>query len=211
MKLRRFMMIVLVAFILSGCAQKEAQSSEKTYEHVQFTSSIEKEQCALCGKHPDVHWSWYMDQENVAIVDVNTFDFRHIEINRYDDAGNQIKEQAGYMSMCGGQVGDSKISGMVDPDLGMARLDITPSDENIDVSAIEGFLCQECLDDFASHYYEHDNPYSLAVVNFATKTIRPIIESCPWYAADNYSIDFHFEDDGTIDLTVYYCPPRFSE
>ena len=53
--------------------------------------------------------------------------------------------------------------------------------------------------------------YSLAVFNFAAKTLRPLVESSPWYAADNYSVDCHYEDDGKIDITVYYCPPRFAE
>ena len=72
-------------------------------------------------------------------------------------------------------------------------------------------LCQSCLDEFASHYFEHDNVYSLAVFNFSAKTLRPLVESSPWYAADHYSVDCHYEEDGKIDLTIYYCPPRFEE
>ena len=152
-----------------------------------------------------------MGQENVAIVDVNTFDFCRIEINRYSPEGDQIMEAAGYMQSAGGQIGTHRINGMVEPDLGMARLSGTLSDDPIDADAIETFLCQECLDEFASHYYEHDKVYSLAVFNFATKTLRPLVESSSWYAADNYSVDCHYEDDGKIDITVYYCPPRFAE
>ena len=178
---------------------------------VQFTSKVTTEGCAICGEHPDVHWYWYMGQDNVAIVDVNTFDFSYIEINRYNPDGSQITETAGYMKMSGGEIGAHHISGMVDPDRGMARLNGTLSSDPIDASAIESFLCQECLDEFASHYFEHDNVYSLAVFNFAAKTLRPLVESSPWYAADNYSVDCHYEDDGKIDITVYYCPPRFAE
>lgn len=211
MKLRNALIIMLLLFVLTGCGTNNAEAKEKTYEHVQFSSTIEKENCALCGEHPDVHWTWYMGQDNVALVDVNTFDYSYIEINRYNPDGSQITETAGYMKMSGGEIGKHKISGMVDPDRGMARLNGTLSSDPIDASAIESFLCQECLDEFASHYFEHDTVYSLAVFNFAEKTLRPMVESCPWYAADNYSVDCHYEDDGKIDITIYYCPPRFSE
>ena len=211
MRLRSLWIIALAALMLTGCAADESKETTKTYEHVQFTSSIQKESCAACGEHPDVHWSWYMGQDNVAIVDVNTFDYSYIEINRYNPDGSQIMEAAGYMKMSGGKIGKHNISGMVDPDLGMARLNGTLSRDPIDANAIEGFLCQSCLDEFASHYFEHDNVYSLAVFNFSAKTLRPLVESSPWYAADHYSVDCHYEDDGKIDLTIYYCPPRFEE
>lgn len=211
MKLRFLLAIALLTCVLAGCSVDGPKTTEKKYEHVQFSSDIEKEKCAICGLHPDVPWAWYMDQENVAIVDVNTFDFCCIEINRYTPEGEQITEAAGYMQSTGGKLGTHHISGMVDPDLGMARLNGILSNDTIDANAIESFLCQECLDGFASHYYEHDKVYSLAVFNFATKTLRPLVESCPWYAANNYSVDCHYEDDGKIDLVIYYCPPRFSE
>ena len=211
MKLRSIFAVMLLVVMLTGCAANKSETKEKTYEHVQFASKVAAENCAICGEHPNVPWGWYMGQENVAIVDVNTFDFCRIEINRYSPEGNQILEAAGYMQTAGGQIGTHRINGMVDPDLGMARLSGTLSDAPIDADAIENFLCQECLDEFASHYYEHDKVYSLAVFNFAAKTLRPLVESSPWYAADNYSVDCHYEDDGKIDITVYYCPPRFAE
>lgn len=211
MKLRSIFAVMLLAVMLTGCATNKSETKEKTYEHVQFTSKVTTEGCAICGEHPDVHWYWYMGQDNVAIVDVNTFDHSYIEINRYNPDGSQITETAGYMKMSGGEIGAHHISGMVDPDRGMARLNGTLSSDPIDASAIDSFLCQECLDEFASHYFEHDNVYSLAVFNFAAKTLRPLVESSPWYAADNYSVDCHYEDDGKIDITVYYCPPRFAE
>ena len=211
MKLRFWLATAILACMLTGCSADEPKTTERTYEHVQFASKITVETCAICGEHPDVPWQWYMGQDNVAVVDVNTFDFTYIEINRYNPDGTQIMEPAGYMKMAGGKIGAHQISGMVDPDLGMARLNGTLSGEPIDASTIETFLCQSCLDEFASHYYKHDEVYSLAVFNFAAKTLRPLVESTPWYAADNYSVDFHYEDDGKIDIVVYYCPPRFAE
>ena len=151
MKLRNILLVTLLLFVLTGCGTNDAEAKEKSYEHIKFTSEVTTENCAICGEHPDVPWAWYMGQENVAIVDVNTFDYSYIEINRYNPDGSQITEIAGYMKMSGGEIGKHNISGMVDPDRGMARLNGTLSSDPIDASAIESFLCQECLDEFASH------------------------------------------------------------
>ena len=43
---------------------------------------------------------------------------------------------------------------------------------------------------------------------FAVMLLAVVLAGC---AADNYSVDCHYEDDGKIDITVYYCPPRFAE
>ena len=212
--MRKLLVLFLFVLFISGCSvQKEEQenTSKKSYEHTAFTSSISADDCVVCGENTEHSLSWYMGQENVALVDVNTFDFTYIEINRYHPDGTQIMEPAGYMKMAGGKIGAHRISGMVDPDLGMARLNGTLSEDPIGADAIESFLCQSCLDEFASHYFEHDNVYSLAVLNLSAKTLRPLVETSPWYAADHYSVDFHYEADGKIDLTIYYCPPRFEE
>ena len=212
--MRKKLLCVILLMLLTGCTEQESPQhvqQERVYEHILFTSSIVPEDCVICGENSEHRLSWYMGQENVALVDVNTFDFCYIEINRYNPDGSQIMEPAGYMKMSGGEIGAHRISGMVDSDLGMARMNGTLSGDPIDAGAIESFLCQNCLDEFASYYFEHDNVYSLAIFNFATKTLRPLVESCPWYAADHYSVDCHYEDDGEIDLTIYYCPPRFSE
>lgn len=212
--MRKLLLLILSLLLLAGCSMQNGDQEDqrkKSYEHISFTSSITSEDCVICGDSSEHILSWYIGQENVALVDVNTFDFCYIEINRYNLDGTQIMEPAGYMKMAGGKIGAHQISGMVDPDLGMARLNGTLSGDPIDANAIERFLCQSCLDEFASHYFEHDNVYSLAVFNFSAKTLRPLVESSPWYAADHYSVDCHYEDDGKIDLTIYYCPPRFEE
>ena len=55
------------------------------------------------------------------------------------------------------------------------------------------------------------SPSEVAVINFSTKTLRPLLKSCPWYAEDNYSVMCDYNEEGRIDLTVHYAPPRFSE
>ena len=142
--MRKLLLLILSLLLLAGCSMQNGDQEDqrkKSYEHISFTSSITSEDCVICGDSSEHILSWYIGQENVALVDVNTFDFCYIEINRYNLDGTQIMEPAGYMKMAGGKIGAHQISGMVDPDLGMARLNGTLSGDPIDANAIEGFLC----------------------------------------------------------------------
>ena len=55
------------------------------------------------------------------------------------------------------------------------------------------------------------HPCEVAVINFATKEIHPLVETCPWFTTDNFSVDCDFEEDGGIDLTIHYSPLRFED
>lgn len=211
MKLRNLLIAILISVMLTGCAANKHAYQENSYEYTKFSSTIEQAQCALCGEHPEFHSAWYIGQDNLGLVNVNTFDIFLIEINRYDDSGNQIMTEAGYMNMGGSELGGSRINAMTDPDRGISHIDITPIGNGIDKAAIEGFLCQDCLDEFASHCFVDDSPCEVAVINFSTKTLRPLLKSCPWYTEDNYSVMCDYNEQGGIDLTVHYAPPRFSE
>ncbi len=58
------------------------------YEHVDFVSAIDRADCYLCG----THWS----EDNLAILDLNTFQMHRLEINRYADDGEPVTPRPGY-------------------------------------------------------------------------------------------------------------------
>jgi len=215
MKLKSISIIALLLLTLSGCAaaaeDQVSTPSEKTYERPKITSSVKVDECSLCGENAKGLLSWYMGQDNLGLLNVNTFDVHLIEINRYDDSGNQIMKTAGYMSMGGSGIGDSHVHAMTDPDRGISHVDVTPSENPIDEDSLAKHLCQECLDAFTSNYYTHDHPCEVAVINFATKEIHPLVETCPWFTTDNFSVDCDFEEDGGIELTIHYSPLRFED
>ena len=41
------------------------------------------------------------------------------------------------------------------------------------------------------------------------ESLQPLVETCPWFTFDNFAVDVDFQDDGGIDLLIYYAPPRF--
>lgn len=195
--------------ILSACAQPQNNRMQRTYQHIDFTSTIEKEDCYLCGDSTDNEFAPYWGQDNLGLVNMNTFEVLRVEINTYDMYGVQLEEARGVCLTGGGYLGESLIHIFTDPDRGYSHITVYNEEQTIDPEAIGTFLCQDCLDAFASHYFEDETPSEIAVVNFAAREIHPLVSSCPWFTFDNYAVDCDFEEGGKIGLLIDYCPPRF--
>lgn len=87
MRYKKIFLPALLGFLLtlSACSgQNENSFENRSYEHINFTSLIEKEDCYLCGDRPNQEISSYLGQDNVGLVNMNTFDVLLVEINRYD-------------------------------------------------------------------------------------------------------------------------------
>lgn len=214
MKCKKIFLPVLLCFLLisSACSEQNEDSFEnRSYEHINFTSAIEKEDCYLCGDRPHHEISSYLGQDNVGLINMNTFDVLLVEINRYDSNGQLIEEATGTMQMEICAVGNTAVSIMTDVDRGYSHAAFQPSGNGIDGDAIGSYLCQDCLDDFFSYYWGYDAPPEIAMINFATHEIRPLVSSCPWFTLDNYLVDCTFEDTGNINLRITYRPVRYQE
>lgn len=208
-KLVLFLTLVLVLLLPACSGQKAASASSRSYEHIEFVSAIEKEDCCLCGEAGELAAYW--GQDNLGLVNVNTFEVCPVEINTYNQDGTQIKEAQGVFLSGGGRLGESHIHTFTDPDRGDSHVDIQHVGGPIDPEAIGGYLCKDCLDAFAGNYFEDDDPPEVAVVNFRTRELRPLVQSCSWFALDNFSVACDFQEDGSISLLLYYSPPRFQE
>lgn len=212
--MKRYSLLLILLLLLTGCSQQESKQQEapkRSYEHISFVSSITADDCLLCSSASDHEISRYMGQDNLGLVDVNSFDIALIEINRYSKEGVLIEEATGCMRMGLMQVGDCRVSAMSDVDRGYSHISITPSGTGISPDSISDFLCQDCLDSFSKQYFEDENPPEIAIINFATKEIRPLVKTCPWFTFDSYCVDCRFEEDGDIDLGIYYRPVRYQE
>lgn len=214
MRCKKIFLPALLCFLLisSACSEQNKDSfGNRSYEHINFTSSIEKEDCYLCGYRPDHEIGSYLGQDNVGLINVNTFDVLLVEINRYDRNGQLIEEATGTMQMGICAIGDTTVSTMTDVDRGYSHVTFQPSNNGIDADAIGSFLCQDCLDDFSSFYFKDDAAPAIAIINFATREIRPLVSNCPWFTFDNYLVDCTFEDTGKINLRIIYRPVRYQE
>ena len=201
---------ICVLFQLSACAQPESHPvSGNSYTHVSCISSIQQEDCRLCGNKTGYDTDLYWGQDNLGLVNVNTFDIFPLSINRYDNSGNPESKAVGVFQSAGAYLGDSLVHTFISPDHGWSDTDIITTGTPIDPESIAQYLCQTCLYKFSSHYLAHDTPSEIAVVNFTTRELRPLENSCTMFFLGNYLVDCTFQENGAIDLLVVYRPIRY--
>ena len=142
-------LILVFLLLLTACSNGEQPSiSKKEYEHIPYVSDLSQEECFVCGENPNHPTSSYWGEDNVGILNLNTFEVLYIEINRYDDTGRPIEEPAGTLYSNGMIDTDSEtyVHAYVDPDHAYAQLQLTGVKYEIDRNIIQGQLCQRCLD-----------------------------------------------------------------
>ena len=205
-------LILVFLLLLTACSNGEQPSiSKKEYEHIPYVSDLSQEECFVCGENPNHPISSYWGEDNVGILNLNTFEVLYIEINRYDDNGQLIEETAGYMQMHSMSNGESYVHSSDNPDRGLSNIQIQGDRKPVDAKAIQSFLCQTCLDKINDMYFGDYPPEEYAVVNFSDKSIRPLIKHTTWFTFGNFDVDCDFEEDGDIDLLIHYCPPRYED
>ena len=203
-------LILVFLLLLTACSNGEQPSiSKKEYEHIPYVSDLSQEECFVCGENPNHPISSYWGEDNVGILNLNTFEVLYIEINRYDDNGQLIEETAGYMQMHSMSNGESYVHSSDNPDRGLSNIQIQGDRKPVDAKAIQSFLCQTCLDKINDMYFGDYPPEEYALVNFSDKSIRPLIKNTTWFTFGNFDVDCDFEEDGDIDLLIHYCPPRY--
>lgn len=205
--LAMFIAIAVMASIHANKAQHP-----KDYEHIDYISSITSEECYVCGDNGATPASAYWGEDNIGLINLNNFDLLYLGINRNSDGGELIQELAGVMLSCGltDQEADSYAHADVFPDKAYASVQITGVQYAIDRDLLQSKLCQTCLDSINDLWFTDQPPAEYAIISFEDRTIRPLLNSHPWFAAGNFGIDCEFKEDGEINLLVHYCRYRYS-
>ena len=208
-----YVAICVLAFCtLCACARSSAGEQQVTEsKRYEFTSKIEKGACYLCSDNEDSPLTQFGNHANVGLVNLNTFDVMELAINRYDWDGNQIMEATGAMHTCGSTLGDIRVTGMVDPDCGFASVNFDPEDATINEGKIGQFLCQDCLNEFASSCYGGEYIPPIAVVSFEYRYLLPLNERSSWAYRKDHLVTADFDENGSIGIVAVYNPPRFRE
>ena len=188
----------------------EQVQEPRSYVHVDYVTELTQEDCFLCGNGSGPLTSHYWSEDNVGIINLNTFELMRLEINRYDHDGQLIEEVAGNMQTSHLSGEDTYAYAYTHPDNGYSHVQITGVQYSIDRESVQGHLCQNCLDTINDLWFSEDAPAEYAIVSFAERTIRPLIKCYPWFSAGNYGIDCEFKDNGAIDLLIHYCPNRYA-
>lgn len=204
-------LVMLIAIMAAASIHAAKQQPQKDYEHIDYVSKITPEECYICGNASDFMGFPYWGEDNVGIVNLNTFEILPQEISRYDEHGERIEEPAGVMTT--GVLSDGETESYVHaycfPDCAYADVQLTGVQYAIDRDSVESHLCQTCLDSINVLCFTDQPPAEYAVISFEDRTIRPLLNAHPWFSAGNYGIDCDFKEDGRIDLLVHYIAPRY--
>ena len=200
--------IIALMLLLTACAAPATSEPASTeYVHTPYVSTITAEECFICSESKATPTGLYWGEDNVGLLDLNTFEVLRIEINRYEN-GKLIETPSGFMQTTGMNSGG--VYATTDPDRGYAHVRISGANGAIDTASIQSHLCQTCLDEINGMYFGDYPPEAYAIVNFTDKTIRPLIQNTTFFGSGNYGVDCEFKDDGgDIDLLIFYCPPRY--
>ncbi len=200
---------VTMFFTILGLAYIHNSREPAEYEHVDFISAIDQADCYLCGTPSDPQAPAYWSEDNIAILDLNTFKLHRLEINRYGDKGEPITTLAGYLQTGMMETETGWLNSMTFPDHGYASVQIPNVVYSINRDSVESHLCQSCLDAINNMSFSGDPPAEFAVLHLATAEFRPLIKHATGFQMNDYYVDCEFKEDGNIHLLIMYCPLRF--
>ena len=202
---------MLILIIVAANVSTAKERVPEDYEHIDYISTITQEECYVCSDTKDFSGFLYWGEDNVGIVNLNSFELLRLEINRYDDQGKLIEELAGFMSSSGmsNEKTESYVHAYCFSDNAYADVQLSGVQYAIDRDSVQNHLCQTCLDSINDLWFTDMPPAEYAIVCFEDRTIQPLLNAHPWLSAGNYGIDCEFMDGGAVDLLIHYCPQRY--
>lgn len=201
---------VIMLFFLLLISNRQAHDEGMTeYCHIDYVSSITESECYICCENGKNEASSYWGEDNVGIIDLNNFNLLYLGINPEKDT---YHDPSGILLSCGimNQDSGSYVHANVLPNRAYATLQLTGIKYSIERDFIQSMLCQKCLDSINTLWYTTQPPAEYAIISFQDRTIQPLVNSIPWFSAGNFGVDCEFKIDGSIDLLIHYCPPRYS-
>ena len=187
-------------------------SGKPVNTHRQYESPTSKEDCYICNESADLLLSFHWGENNVAIVDLNTFDFYIPQINRYSDDRQLIEKKAGFMNIGGKsfQTGE-RLHFYTESDRGSADGTIDLSENSrLAFDSVSSLLCADCLTGLMNRYTYEGAHWNIALLNLQDKTLRPLEESLGGFGLGDFSVRSRYDGEkNKIDLLVWYSPLRY--
>lgn len=209
--------LVVLALCILGYGVFRNASAGTASEKIVYRSEVSAEDCCSCGNGIiEDMIPFYWGQNNIALISLNTFEIKPIEINRYDIDGKMIEEAIGAVSFGGGASKDGGFSATVllDYDRGYATGSMEfHDDKTLDIDKAVTFLCAECLNEILPQDIEQC--FGVGVISLATKEIH-IFEQCvTGFGLGDFYIDCDLEEPSRslckMSLFIVYCPIRYGD
>lgn len=207
MKCGKLVFLLLAAICLLFSESRRIERNDWVYKlmNTEPMSSIGCEECFLCGEK-----SIKRSQDNIGLINMNTFDYFLIEINRYDPAGKIIEKPTGTVQVDARTIGDCEVSFLTNMDQGYSLVNFSMTGENVKMDEVGTFLCQECLEKFKYNCKEPDAVSEIAVFSYSEGVICPLPKCKSFFSLGNYLIGCYYEDPERASLQIIYRPCRYS-
>lgn len=215
--------IVVLILGVAGCGKYEEQTADREKKketnpvtEIVYVSDTPESECQLCGTGRGTLLPAYWGEDNVGIIDLNTFEVAHLMLNEYDDYGKRTKPRRGsstdYLST--GEDGMS-VWGSADSSRGYYSGEAHMRNEmDLELEKVSEFLCTQCLNGILNRCYD-DTYLQLGIVNFKTREIRMLEKNLKAFIFDDFYVDCDYYETeyekGTergFKLLIFYCPPR---
>ena len=213
-----FALFLPLMLVLAGCGTKQSSdpSDVAVSSRTVYFSDTSAEECYLCGGSAESPLFPYWGQNNIALISLNTFTIKPLEINRYNRAdGRLIEEYTGVASFTvGNNDGGFSARLMQDSDRGYATGSVDfYGDEMLDINKAAVFLCADCLNKILPS--QIDGCFGVGAVNLATKEVRICEERLGGFGFGDFYIDCDLQnrngDTHRMDLLIFYCPIRYEK
>ena len=214
-----FPFLLLLMLMLAGCKMEQSADSSDVvvFSKTVYSSDTSTEDCYLCGGGIENLIPSYWGQNNIALISLNTFEIKPLEINRYDRiSGRLVEEYVGAVPFggSGSKDGGFAASLLLNYDRGYATGSVDfYDDEVLDIGKASGFLCEDCLNKILPS--QLDRCFGVGAINLATKEVRVFEEHLKGFGLGDFYIDCDLKDwDGDthrMNLLIFYCPIRYEK
>jgi len=206
------LMLPIVKANMSAPVEETTSEKKEVNSPTQYESSTSKMDCRLCSDNSNELLSFYWGENNLAVLDLNTFDIHRLEINRYDDNKNLIEKKAGYFQTNNKNFQDgTRMSFHIESDRGYAEGSIMLNENSkLSIDHLSTYLCSDCLTDLMNQYFYKGDHWNIALLNFENKTIKPLDEYITGFSIGDFIIRSRYDKtDAKIDLLTWYSPVRY--
>lgn len=194
-----------------GCAAKK----DEFLEDAVYPSDVTKEDCYVCGQNPDSPIYQAAGEENIGLVNLNSFESTKIDINRYKDGERLMKNIRFSTTMGWGSSQEKGYQFQYNMNCNRGYMDgkISLTEKNVlDVDKLAEYLCSDCLSETINSFTYDQEHWNLALVNYQTRELRPLEKSLLGFFMGDYKIGLNYDEpDNEIHIYAFYCPERYDE
>ena len=180
-----------------------------------YSSSVQKEDCYACGNHPNSPITPHLGEDNLGLINLNTFEGVCFAVNRYEK--NQLVDKLAKYETCRGSYGYGGNGTSFDYSFNRNKGYSSASlyfnkKSDLQLEKIGSFLCMDCLTAVMEQYYAKERYWDIALVDFKTGAIRPLVKSVTGITLSDYYVSIHYDNENDrLNIFAVYCPDRYTE